>query len=48
MEGPSCGADILVDDEALDSGEVDCPACGIRYAMDLSGDEEEEDAPAEE
>ena len=48
VECPSCGADILVDDEALASGEVECPACGTRYAMDLSDDEEEEDAPAEE
>ena len=48
VECPTCGADILVDDEALASGEVECPACGTRYAMDLSDDEEEEDAPAEE
>jgi uncharacterized Zn finger protein (UPF0148 family) len=37
-----------VDDEALADGEVECPSCGTRYAMDLSDDEEEEDAPAEE
>ena len=48
VECPSCGAVILVDDEALAAGEVECPSCGTRYAMDLSDDEEEEDAPAEE
>ena len=50
VECPSCGADILVDDEALAAGEVECPSCGTRYAMDLSDedDEEEEDAPVEE
>ena len=48
VECPSCGADILVDDDALVDGEVECPSCGTRYAMDLSDDEEEEDAPAEE
>lgn len=48
VECPTCGADILVDDDALTEGEVECPACGTRYAMDLSDDEEEEDAPAEE
>ena len=48
VECPACGADSLVDDEALASGEVECPSCGTRYAMDLSDDEEEEDAPAEE
>ena len=40
VECPSCGADILVDDEALADGEVECPACGARYAMELTDDEE--------
>lgn len=44
VECPSCGADILVDDEALADGEVTCPSCGTRYAMQLT-DEEEEEAP---
>ena len=42
VECPTCGADILVDDEALADGEVECPACGTRYAMELSDDEDEE------
>ncbi len=43
VECPSCGADIVVDDEALAEGEVECPACGTRYAMELTDDEEEEE-----
>ena len=51
VECPACGADILVDDEALAEGEVECPACGTRYAMELTDDgeeESEEEAPEEE
>ena len=43
VECPACGADILVDDEALAEGEVECPACGTRYAMELTEDEEDEE-----
>lgn len=43
VECPNCGADIVVDDEALADGEVECPECGTRYAMELSDDEEPED-----
>ena len=43
VECPTCGADILVDDEALADGEVECPECGTRYAMELSDDDEDEE-----
>ena len=43
VECPTCGADILVDDEAMADGEVICPACGARYAMELTDDEEDEE-----
>lgn len=43
VECPTCGADILVDDDALVDGEVECPSCGTRYAMELTDDEEEDD-----
>ena len=46
VECPNCGADIVVDDEALADGEVECPGCGTRYAMELS--DEEDDAEDEE
>ena len=42
VECPTCGADIVVDDETLADGEVECPGCGTRYAMELSDDEDEE------
>ena len=42
VECPSCGADILVDDDALVDGEVECPSCGTRYAMELTDDEDQE------
>ena len=48
VECPSCGADILVDDEALADGEVTCPSCGTRYAMELTDEEEEAPKDGEE
>jgi predicted Zn finger-like uncharacterized protein len=49
VECPTCGADILVDDDALVDGEVECPSCGTRYAMELTDDEEDdEDGDSEE
>lgn len=47
VECPTCGADIMVDDDALVDGEVECPACGTRYAMELSDDDEDEDSEEE-
>ena len=42
VECPSCGADIVVDEDALSEGEVECPSCGTRYAMELTEDDEED------
>lgn len=39
---PTCGEDLVVDDEALAAGVVDCPACGGKFA--LSFEDEAEDA----
>ena len=44
VECPTCSADILVDDEAMADGEVECPSCGTRYAMELTDDEEDEES----
>ena len=30
---PTCGEDLMVDDEALAAGVVDCPACGGKFAL---------------
>ena len=48
VECPTCGADIMVDDEALTDGEVECPSCGTRYAMELTGEDEDEEASEDE
>ena len=41
---PTCDEDLVIDDEALAAGVVDCPGCGGKFA--LSFDDEEE--PADE
>lgn len=46
VECPTCGADIVVDEEALAEGEVECSSCGTRYAMELT--DEDEDGGEEE
>lgn len=48
VECPTCGADIVVDDEALADGEVECPSCGTRYAMELSDDDDEDEEDDED
>lgn len=42
---PSCGEDLVVDDEALAAGVVDCPACGGKFALSF---EDEKDGPDDE
>ena len=46
VECPTCGEELVIDDEALAAGEVECPSCGSRFSMELTDDEEEE--PEEE
>ena len=38
---PTCGADLVVDDETLAAGVVACPACGGKFALSF----EDEEAP---
>ena len=40
---PTCGADLVVDDETLAAGVVDCPACGGKFALAF----EDEEAPGD-
>lgn len=40
---PTCGEDLIVDDEALEAGVVDCPACGTKFALSLEDEGDEED-----
>ena len=42
---PTCGEDLLVDDEALAAGVVDCPVCGGKFALSF---EDEADGPDDE
>ena len=37
---PTCGEDLLVDDEALAAGVVDCPACGGKFALSFEDEKE--------
>ena len=41
VECPNCEETLLIDEDALEEGVVQCPNCGTRYSMDLSEDEEE-------
>ena len=42
---PTCGEDLIVDDEALAAGVVDCPKCGQKFALSF---EDEDDADQDE
>ena len=37
---PTCGEDLVVDDEALAAGVVDCPACGGKFALSFEDEED--------
>ena len=39
---PTCGEDLVVDDEALAAGVVDCPVCGGKFALSF---DDEDDRP---
>ena len=42
---PTCGEDLVVDDEALAAGVVDCPVCGGKFALSF---EDEGGEPSDE
>lgn len=41
IECPSCGADIVIDEDVLAEGTVECPGCGEKFALDLSDEEDD-------
>ncbi len=41
---PTCGEDLLVDDEALAAGVVDCPVCGGKFALSFEDGEDGADS----
>ena len=45
---PTCGKDLVVDDEALEAGVVDCPACGGKFALSFEDEEDERSAEEDE
>ena len=47
VECPNCGDSIIIDDEALAAGEVQCPSCETRFALDLTDDDAEDEEPEE-
>ena len=44
---PTCGKDLLIGDEDMAAGVVDCPECGGRFALSFD-DEEDGDSCGEE
>ncbi|MBE6957438.1 MAG: hypothetical protein E7450_08345 [Ruminococcaceae bacterium] len=38
VECPTCEEPLIIDDEALAEGVVQCPNCGDKFSMDLSDD----------
>ena len=42
VECPTCEESLLIDEDALEEGVVECPSCGTRYSMEFSDDDAEE------
>ena len=38
VDCPTCNEPIIVGEQDLDEGTVECPHCGTKYALDLSDD----------
>ena len=47
VECPNCGEELVVDEDVLDAGTIQCPSCKQVFALDLS-DEEDEVSPDNE
>ena len=43
VECPTCEETLMIDEDALDEGVVECPSCGTRYSLDISDDEEDQE-----
>lgn len=43
VECPTCEGTVVIDEQAIVSGEVFCADCGGHFSLDLSDDEEEEE-----
>ena len=40
---PTCGEDLVVDDESLAAGLVECPVCGGKFALSFDDEDESSD-----
>ncbi len=40
---PNCGEDLYIDQSILEAGEIDCPACGQKFALSIEDDEDDEE-----
>ena len=48
VECPTCGKELVVDEDALVEGVIQCPGCGDTFALDLSDEEDEEEEDEKE
>ena len=42
VDCPSCGEELVIDDNVLEAGFIDCPACGQKFALSFDEEDEEE------
>ena len=42
VECPTCKKDLLITEDNLEDGEVVCPYCGSKYALDVEEDSEDD------
>lgn len=40
VECPNCGEPLEIDEDVLEAGVIECPACNQRFALDLYDDDE--------
>ena len=42
MSCPNCGADLVIDEDVLDAGVIECPGCKEKFAVGCDCDDEDE------
>ena len=42
-ECPNCGADVVIGDEDIDNGYINCPQCGEKLEFEFDEDDEDEE-----
>ena len=47
VECPTCGKELIIDEDTLAEGVVQCPGCADTFALDLSDVEDEEEESEE-